>query len=33
MQCIGLMERVIAYLTETAQGRIQEAQELKSAIR
>jgi hypothetical protein len=27
------MERVIAYLTKTAQWRIQEAQEMKSAIR
>jgi gas vesicle GvpC-like protein len=33
MQCIGLVERVIAYLTDTAQRRIQQAQELKSAIR
>jgi len=33
MQCTVLMERRIAYLTNTAQRRIQAAQEMKSAIR
>jgi hypothetical protein len=30
---MGLMERVIAYPNKTAQWRIQETQEMKSAIR